>query len=83
MELLSFELLPELRNLELGNDPFQSLFTFLVYIILMVNIGLKLWSRCSVEQLVNNREEIFKLVAPHSLQYVGYLTRCFRCIYLT
>lgn len=83
MKFLSLELLSEHCNLELGNNPFQSLFTFFVYIILMVNFGLKFWSRCSVEQLVNNREEFFRLVAPHSLQYVGELTRYFRWIYLT
>lgn len=59
MKLLRLELLPEHCNLELGNNPFQSLFTFFVYMILMVNFGLQLWSRCSVEQLVNIREEIF------------------------
>lgn len=59
MKLLRLELLPEHCNLELGNNPFQSLFTFFVYMILMVNFGPQLWSRCSVEQLVNIREEIF------------------------
>lgn len=47
-KLLCFELLPEHCDLELGNNPFQPLFTSFVCIILMVNFGLKLWSRCSV-----------------------------------